>query len=354
MTDSTDKSQQQERRGRMRFSIPEGTIRFRKSVDGRAKRITCPLVNIGRGGLVYVSPVAFAPRERVVVTVNVPRKTNYLKLISRCRWCVPIEGKDAFRVGVEFARYGAGIEKRLTSLEMRYGFLDSDDEAADLGDGEQLDMETRAVSGEDPMGFYLVDGDSLAEDDQPQKLPPDVPPEFAKIFEKFQDFSLDEMTVQDILDVYEKGTDFDELIKEEEADERVDIVRSLVPVYEMGESLPSAFDASGAPADEPIAYAYLPNTRDSVQFSLRANRNALRSKGPPKFAEGDLLFFSKRQVRDLDHALVVINDEAIFGQVFIEEDVMRVRPPNQDYAEMRIAMDEVTATWRMVVKVQQF
>ena len=354
MTDSTDKSQRQNRRDRMRFSIPEGTVRFRKSLDGRVKRITCPLVNIGRGGLVYVSPVALAPRERVVVTVNVPRKTNYLKLISRCRWCVPIEGKDAFRVGVEFARYGAGIEKRLTSLEMRYGFLDSGDEEEAHGDGEQLDMETRAVSGDDPVGFYLVDDDSLAEDEPPRELPSDVPPEFAKIFEKFQDFDLDETTVQDILDVYEKGTDFDDLIKEEEADERVDVVRSLVPVYEMAESLPSAFDANGAPVDEPIAYAYLPNTRDSVQFSLRANRDALRGKGPPKFAEGDLLFFSKRKVRDLDHALIVIDGEAVFGQVFIEEDVMRVRPPNQDYPEMRIAMDDVTATWRMVVKIQQF
>ena len=338
----------------MRFSIPEGTIRFRKPIDGRVKRITCPLVNIGHGGLVYVSPVAFAPRERVVVTVNVPRKTNYLKLVSRCRWCVPIEGKDAFRVGVEFARYGAGIEKRLTSLEMRYGFLGSDDEEDRHGEGEHLDMETRAISGQDSVGFYLVEGDSLSEGEEPRELPPDVPPEFAAILEKFQDFDLDETTVQDILDVYEKGTDFGELIKEEEADERVDIIRSLVPVYEMGESLPSTFDANGAPADEPIAYAYLPSTHDSVEFSLRANRDALRSKGPPKFAEGDLLFFSKRQARDLDHALIVVDGQTVFGQVFIEEDEVRVRPPNQDYPEARIPLDEVTATWRMVAKVQQF
>jgi len=255
---------------------------------------------------------------------------------------------------VEFARYGAGIEKRLTNLEMRYGFLDSGGEEDVQDDGEHLDLETREVSGDESVGFYLVDGDAVAEDERPRELPPDAPPEFAKILEKFQEFDLDETTVQDILDVFEKGTDFDEFIKEEEADERVDIIRHLVPVYEMGESLPSTFDAKGAPADEPIAYAYLPNTHDSVEFSLRANREAIRSKGPPKFAEGDLLFFSKRQARDLDHALIVIDGAAVFGQVFIEDDVMRVRPPNQDYPEIRIPLDEIAATWRMVAKVQQF
>lgn len=340
----------------MRFDIPGATVQFRKTVEGTATRYTCPLIDIGWGGLELVAPIALEQEERLVATVSLPKKTNYLKLVCRCRWCHKIEGKEAFRAGLSFDRFGAGIEKRLTSLEMQFGFL-----GTSAGGASDTQAGAEPSSGPDPARALFVD-DLLQEtgetsvvgpaDAEEAAQPQDVPPEFTEILQRFRSFVVDDTTIEDILDVLDKGTDFDDLARDEHADKRHDVTRTLVPVHEMAESVPASFDATGAPTDEVIAYVFLPNMPDTPAFSLRVNREAVLSDGPPRFARGDLLFFCNRKPQDSDHALVVTEGKALFGQVFFEDDCLRLRPPNEGYQEQEIPLEDVAVIWRMITKVE--
>lgn len=358
--DMADETVRPERRVRTRFNIQGASVHFKKTVAGTATRYACPLIDIGRGGLEFVAPIAIEPEERIVVAVSLPKKSNYLKLVSLCRWCNRIEGTDAFRVGLSFDRYGTGIEKRLTSLEMQFGFLGTSSEGGAgthaNGGPSNGDDQARPLFVEDLLtesgDTSVVAPASEAEVAEPQELPADIPPEFAGILSKFQDFAVDDTTIEDILDVLGKGTHFDDLTEEGEADKRPEVMRTLVPVHDMTDSLPSAFDATGAPADEVIAYVFLPNMPDTPAFCLRVNREAALGEDAQSFAKGDLLFFCNSDPQDADHALVVTEGKALFGQVFFADECLRIRSPNEAYQEQKLALEDVTAMWRMVAKVE--
>lgn len=336
----------EDRRDRVRFNITDATVQFRKSAGGKPKRFTVPLLNISRGGMVFAAPVSFEAEERVVLTVNLPKKTNYLKLVCRCRWCEPVEGRDAYRVGVSFDRYGSSVEQRLASLEVRFGFLETADAdapesgpAVDAEEAKDLPVDTERIEAEDISSSEIES----------------VPQEFAEVLDRFKGFVMDDQTIEDILSVLETGVDFDDLAKEEETEDRSEVLRTLVPVYELGEALPAAFDTNGAPTGEPLAYIFLPNMPNRPSFSLRVNREEIIDDGPPRFENGDLLFFSNRKVEDGDHALVVMDGQAFFGQAFLSEDGRaRLRPPHPEYRERTFPVEEVTALWRMVAKVDHF
>ena len=334
-------SEQPDRPDGQRFRIPDGKVKFRLVAEGKARRFTCPLINIDRGGLAFLSPVEFAPLERIVLTVNTPHKTNYLKLIAVCDKCRKIVGREAYSVDATFDRYGASIEQRLTHLEMRYGFL-----AAGEADEPEHAAAGQALEGEEGLP---------AHEHAARPLPADIPPKFTDLVERFEQVSLDHTTVDDVLDVVAKGADFDELLAEREGADRSDVVRALVPVFELGESSPAAFDTLGVPVGEPFAYVFLPNLPHTPAFSLQINRDAALSLGPPRFAQGDLLFFGKDTVQDLDHALVVTDNETVFGQVIHDaEDELRVRPPNEQHPERRFHKQDIAALWRLTAKVEHF
>ena len=336
----------EERRVNLRFAIPNASMQFRKSIGGPPKRFVCPLINIGRGGAVFVSAADLQPDERMVVTLNLPRKSNYLKLVCHCRWSRRIDGEDSYQVAVAFGRYGASTAKRLAQLEMQYGFLavPSEDDAGDASSELALAaLAGRAVAQESA---------DLAE---AAAQPREVPPEFVDVLERFQAFELDIESAKDVLDVLAKGGDFDALARRQEDDERSEMLRTLVPVHEMGESLPAAFDTLGVPIGEPVAYVFLPNTTATATFALQVSRAASLSPGPPRFAKRDLLLFSSEPARDLDHAFVVAGSQGWFGQVFFDQEgEVRVRPPNEDHRECRFRRQDVTAIWRMSAKVEHY
>ncbi len=321
-----------ERREHQRFSAPGATVQFRKSVGGPPQRFVCPLLNMSRGGAVFLSPVELAPGERMVLTLNTPKKSNYVKLVAHCCWRQPTEDGREFKVAVAFDKYGSSTEKQLAQLEVQYGFL---------GAGEEAERESAAEES----------GEAAA------ALPPrlEAPPEFAEVLNLFNAFEFSLETAQDILDVLSKGGDFDVLMREEEDDERSEMLRTLAPVHEMSESLPAAFDALGVPIGEPISYVFLPNTSATPVFGLQVNRKATLSSGPPRFAKRDVLLFSSEPARDFDYAFVVAGNQGWFGQVFFDrEDEVRIRPPNEDYGERVLRREDVTAIWRMSAKVEHY
>jgi len=333
---------EQERRASIRYSIPNAMVQFRKSMGGPPKRFVCPLVNIGRGGAVMTSPVQLEPDERLVVTLNLPKKSNYLKLVSRARWSESIDGESGFRVGVVFDRYGSSTEKRLAHLEMQFGFLAVSTESdPPLEDAVSM-----------PVGY---DAPQPAKPPGSLSLPANVPPEFADILDKFHTFEFDLEAARDVLDVVLKGSEFDGLTRSQEDDERSELIRTLVPVHEMGESVPAAFDALGVPIGEPVGYVFLPNTTSTATFALQVSRTASLSPGPPRFAKRDLLLFCSEPAKDFDHVFLVAGSQAWFGQVFFDrEGEVRLRPPNSDFRECRLRQQEVTAVWRMSAKVEHY
>ncbi len=330
----TETDNDTERRQHKRFDVPEATVQFRKSSGGPPRRYACPIQNLGRGGVVFVSPIELAPDERMVLTLNLPKKSNYLKLVSRCRWCRPMDEAEGFLVGAVFDKYGASTAKRLVQLEMQFGFLGATDERAETPDKE----------------IAAADGSA-----SPSLSRDDVPPEFAEVLKLFQDFKFDLGAAKDVLDVLAKGGDFDMLTRDQDDDERSEMLRTLVPVHEMGESVPAAFDSLGVPIGEPISYVFMPNTNATSTFALQINRTAALSPGPPRFAKRDVLLFSSEPAKDYDHAFVVAGNQAWFGQVFFDnEGEVRVRPPNEDFGECLLRLQEVAAIWRMSGKVEHY
>lgn len=99
-----------ERRTCIRFKIPGATVNYqRKSLLPRPGFIEefCPVLDISRGGIRFLTQKVLKPDTQVTLRISVPGERIPFSMKGVVKWSSPGEGKSyQFQVGVQFNPYG--------------------------------------------------------------------------------------------------------------------------------------------------------------------------------------------------------------------------------------------------------
>jgi hypothetical protein len=100
-----------ERRACERFRVPGATVCFRREArfwPGRDVREEfCPLIDLSRGGLRFLSQVQVKPDAKLAMEITIPGQETPLLLRGIVRWVGFNAGKSyRFQAGVQFHPYG--------------------------------------------------------------------------------------------------------------------------------------------------------------------------------------------------------------------------------------------------------
>jgi len=106
-----------ERRTCIRFKIPGATVNYqRKSLfpkPGFAEEF-CPVLDISRGGVRFLTQKVLKPDTEVTLRISVPGERIPFSLKGIVKWSSPSEGKSyQFQVGVQFNPYGMDKDQNL-------------------------------------------------------------------------------------------------------------------------------------------------------------------------------------------------------------------------------------------------
>lgn len=121
-----------ERRLCQRFKIPGATVSYRKKrLFGAKTRVDeefCPVLDLSRGGIRFLTQKPLKFKSRVVLHVSIPGERAPLDLHGRVRWSTFNAGKSyKYQAGVLLCAYG--LEKgqnapqvltRIVTLEQKY------------------------------------------------------------------------------------------------------------------------------------------------------------------------------------------------------------------------------------------
>lgn len=106
-----------ERRTCIRFKIPGATVNYqRKSLFPRSGFIEefCPVLDISRGGVRFLTQKVLKPDTEVTLRISVPGERIPFSLKGVVKWSSPSEGKSyQFQVGVQFNPYGMDKDQNL-------------------------------------------------------------------------------------------------------------------------------------------------------------------------------------------------------------------------------------------------
>jgi len=100
-----------ERRSCMRFKIPGATVNYQKrsilfTKPGFIEEF-CPVLDISRGGIRFLSQNALKPTTDVSMKISVPGEKIPFTMKGLVKWSSLSEGKSyKFQVGVQFNPYG--------------------------------------------------------------------------------------------------------------------------------------------------------------------------------------------------------------------------------------------------------
>lgn len=101
-----------ERRTCLRFEIPGSTISYKldsllPSGQGKFSEEFCPILDLSRGGLRFLSQRHFKINQKIHMQVSVPGERVPLILRGRVRWASANPGKSyKYQIGVQFTPYG--------------------------------------------------------------------------------------------------------------------------------------------------------------------------------------------------------------------------------------------------------
>lgn len=139
-----------ERRTCLRFEIPGATISYKldsllPSSQGKYGEEFCPVLDISRGGLRFLSQKNFKLNQRLHLKISVPGERIPLTLKGRVRWAATNPGKSfKYQIGVQFSPYGEkkgqnypGTLVKVIALEQKFSLPDDLDKASsETGDFE--------------------------------------------------------------------------------------------------------------------------------------------------------------------------------------------------------------------------
>jgi len=101
-----------ERRTCFRFEIPGATISYKldkilSSPHGKYGEEFCPILDISRGGMRFVSQKSFKINTKINIKISIPGERAPMTLKGRVRWSAANPGKSyKYQIGVQFNPYG--------------------------------------------------------------------------------------------------------------------------------------------------------------------------------------------------------------------------------------------------------
>jgi hypothetical protein len=110
-------AEQIERRTCIRFKIPGAAVNYqRKSLlpkPGFAEEF-CPVVDISRGGVRFLTQKMVKPDTELTLRISVPGERIPFTMKGIVKWSAPSEGKSyQFQIGVQFNPYGMDKDQNL-------------------------------------------------------------------------------------------------------------------------------------------------------------------------------------------------------------------------------------------------
>jgi hypothetical protein len=124
------------RRTARRFEIPGAVLTYdldnTSAPEAASEKTTCPLIDISRGGLRFISRQKLEITSPIQVKVTIPGGHVPLIFKGRVRWSSPQNGDQLlYQTGVEFNSYGEdqdqnfpGTLVKVVALEQRYRSTD--------------------------------------------------------------------------------------------------------------------------------------------------------------------------------------------------------------------------------------
>ena len=126
-----------ERRTCLRFEIPGATVSHKldkllPSTGEKYGEEFCPLLDISRGGLRFLSQKSFKINIKISTKISVPGEHVPLTLKGRVRWTAANPGRSyKYQIGIQFNPYGEkkgqnypGTLVKIIALEQKFCALD--------------------------------------------------------------------------------------------------------------------------------------------------------------------------------------------------------------------------------------
>ncbi len=124
-----------------------------------------------------------------------------------------------------------------------------------------------------------------------------------------------------------------------------------IPFFEIGGDAVLPFKGDLPPSEAEQYVARPTSVFDPDAFACKMMDDSMI----PEFRQGDTLVFAPiLEIVHGDYACVRIGEnETLFRQVFIEEDIVRLVPISRKYPEMRLARDQVMGMFRLVARITE-
>jgi SOS-response transcriptional repressor LexA len=188
------------------------------------------------------------------------------------------------------------------------------------------------------------------------------------LIHELETFEVTDDLILAVVEAVEGGIDIDHIFEtqvteiveetEEEEEEAAPEIQSAtpIPIYRIGESARLYFAADGSPVGPPAHHIYLSRLKFKQVFGCELRGEEMLGQAYPRFKRGDILLFSPEpriESGDLVFAKTRHSDE--FVQVFFgQEDLVRLRPLNGQYAERSLRRSEVKLMYRLVGRYEDF
>lgn len=140
-----------EKRSCVRFKIPGATLDYqKKSLFPKPGYIEefCPVMDISRGGIRFLSQKPMKPETEVTVRISVPGERIPFSMKGTVKWSSPNEGKTyQYQAGVQFHPYGDKKNENLPqnmvkimALEQKFIEKDKEDKESPGSDKDEFQI----------------------------------------------------------------------------------------------------------------------------------------------------------------------------------------------------------------------
>lgn len=161
-----------------RYVVADATLSIKKdgalALVAGASSTVAPLINLGRGGLEFVSPEPFRDGTKLAITLHLPAGFSPLKLKGVVTWRRRVMDQDNWRVGVEFQGISGQAKKNLELIERHFWMIpDEEKREIDRALGRKYPIE-RAQRSTGPPKDYERDEYAAALPDPPAQPEPET------------------------------------------------------------------------------------------------------------------------------------------------------------------------------------
>lgn len=140
-----------ERRACVRFKIPGATVSYQKKSLFFAKpgfiEEFCPLLDISRGGVRFLTQNPVRPNTEVTVKISIPGERIPFSMKGVVKWSSSAEGKThRYQVGVQFHPYGETKDQNLPGnlvkiIALEQKFIDKEKESEEVPESNKDEFE---------------------------------------------------------------------------------------------------------------------------------------------------------------------------------------------------------------------